>query len=151
MQRLAVLALVIVGLVCTAGGDVHAQVPAAQPAAKVEQVYFEVVVSKAGTVVGKPHLLAALGKDGQISFHGMPDPYGAGPLGLNFRTQAAKGARVNVQLQALVNDEEVAARSLEITKDKGAEVSFDAGGYAWRVTVDYFTPAFVAKKRTEKR
>lgn len=136
------------GLLCTlvAAADAHAQ--AAAPAAKVEQVYLELIVSKGAKVVSQPHLLAKLGADGQVSFSPR-DPDGPGPLQFKFHTQAS-GKRITVRVTALVDEQQVATRTFHITKTAGGKTSFDAGGYTWRVNANYMSEAFLKKKQDTK-
>jgi hypothetical protein len=126
-----------------------ADAPAA-PAKTVDQIYFEAVVTKSGTVVGKPHMLARLGADGEIKFYGQPDPDGEGPLGLKFRSTGRHAAPMTVSITAVVDDKEVATRSVEITKAQGADIAFAAGGYVWSVRVDYFSEEFLKARRKAK-
>jgi hypothetical protein len=129
--------------------SVAAAAPAAspRPAPQVEQILIEVMVAKAGVLVGSPSAVAKVGSEGKLTWSPQPDPDGPGPQDLWFKTTARPGAHFAVQVAVSVDDEVVARREVVIGKTDGSELNFEAGGYTWNLRINYLSPALVQARR----
>jgi hypothetical protein len=127
-----------------AGGSTEAE------GADVEQCYFEVIVSKAGKPVARPHALVAIGADARLAF--LPSKDKDGPqLGLKYNVEEKAGSELAATVTARVDDRDVATATVTFSRDESAAIEMEGGGYTWQLTVDLMTPELLERKRAARK
>jgi hypothetical protein len=121
----------------------------AAPSAQPEQILIEIMVAKAGVLVGAPHAGARIGKEGRLEWFPQPDPNGPGPQAVKFRSSRV-GKHVRVALEASVDGDVIAKREMVISNEEGSELHFAGAGYSWHARINVLSPALVEARRLER-
>jgi hypothetical protein len=136
--------LLAVGALLLGGDLVGAETAAA------EQLYFEAAVLKGKKVIAQPHALVKVGALAKLAFEVREEGGGERRLALHYRVDRASGSAFTVTITALADGQEVASRSLALSREEGAAATFEGGGLAWEIAVEHLTPERL-KQRQKNR
>ena len=121
--------------------------PGVRAETELEQALIEATVLKGAEVVPKPNMIVKVDHDGEINTSSKD---GAGPhIGLKIRVGRDDSFHRTANVAAFVDGKKVSGGLVQFTKDSEATITFEGGGYLWKIRAARVSPELLERRRKE--